>query len=248
MIMGLSRKFAGMGTGVADVSALLPKAMSLDYLRLWASLKTWVLAWLPGSAAYDYSFVTRTVSGSAQADSTSHFGSVRTGTTAGSRARLAMNNLAGGNGLGPDGEFGRTLDFTEPGLLAFRFNLVGSTTNGKAWFKFGESCNADGDLTGKGLQIRIDDRALTFGVHDGATLEEAAGAAIAAGANAHSVRVEWDGNGNWTFYFDDAAGVVVAHNAFTSGYGSFCAIESYNGADAASQWFDSSPIKFGTLA
>jgi len=227
----------------------LSKNISMDYLRLFASTKTWVFQWGFSTPSVANDPVERTVTGSGNASASNDWGvSVQTGATANSRARCAMKNLTGGVAIGPDGAFGRTIDFTEPGILAFRFTLIDSTTNGKCWLKFGDSCNADGDITAKGIQVRLDNRTLVYGVHNGTTLESDTGATLPAGVNASSMRVEWDGNGNWQFYLDDALDGEVSHTAFTSGYGFFCSVETNNGADTANQWADFSPVKFGTLA
>lgn len=221
---------------------------TLDFVARWCAPMLWQFSWPADGNNAANGYYISTVSGSgvtATEASAAPSGSIQVNTlnTAGSRARA----LLGGPSLwlGQGASF-RAIDWSKNFMFHVAFSVENNTADGQSWIKVSNSANLDGDISNAGVQVRIDQLTLYAGAYDGATLNQSAGTLLTANQQ-YGLTIIGDGS-NYAFYLDSALVDTLAGPTAALGFDSRYAVECYNGADAAQQRIDTSPIKIASFA
>jgi hypothetical protein len=212
-----------------------------EFLRRWCAPRCWQFSWPADTGNGGNGFYVADVTGTGHTDTSNGGVQVRTGATAGSRARALFADVTLWVG---DGSF-RTVMWDRPLVFHVAFSLTEVTAAGQCWIKLGNTANTDGDISSEGLQIRIDEDKIWFGAHDGDQLNEEEGPVLVVGTQ-HDLSIEGQA-GEYRFILDGVEWARLAGPTAAIGFDARYAVESYNGADSANQRIDTSPIKIGII-
>jgi hypothetical protein len=124
------------------------------------------------------------ISGSGAAGASDGFLDLQSGSTANSRGARQSQTTNFINS--PGAVDGRILSIWTRIRMSGAFLHVARTSTGKLWIKFGAGPGIAGDLTNRGMQLRVDDDQLVFGCHNG-TLFESSPVAINTTSNANNI-------------------------------------------------------------
>ncbi len=221
---------------------------TLDFVTRWCAPRLWQFSWPADGTNASNGFYSATVSGTAQT-TTNGAGVVRVQTfsTPNSRARASLPNNSFTTFMLGDTNW-TSVDWSRKFVLFFSFSTNETTTNSKSWFKFAPTSNNDGDITGRGVQLRLDNLTAVFGAHNGTTLDESAGTSISGGGQQYNVAIIGDGSGSFDFYLNGVLEATLTGPSTDEGQGLRLAVECYNGADSANQLVDCGPIKIASFA
>jgi len=193
---------------------------------------------------------TSTTAGSGSVNASNWSVNCQTGATSSSRAQRALI-LAGVSDTftaGPNVD-SRLIDWSKRVTVGFAFNLVSASTNGQVFVRIGNNCSTTGNLSGRGMGIRINNTALVAQCHNGTTLNTSATLKTnTAGTSTATVIVlQSDGAGNVAVYVDNVLAVTLTGGPTAAGIAlDFLAVEALNNADASSTRVHVSPIKYYT--
>jgi hypothetical protein len=225
-------------TGAID-AATIGAALEREMVRP----ATWQIPWRSDLG-------TSTTAGSGSVTASNWSVNCQTGTTVSSRAQRALI-LAGVSDTftaGPNVD-SRVIDWSKRVTVGFAFNLVSASTNGQVFVRIGNNCSTSGNLSGRGMGIRINNTALVAQCHNGTTLNTSATLKTnTAGTSTATVIVlQSDGAGNVAVYVDNALAVTLTGGPTAAGFATdFLAVEALNNADASSTRVHVSPIKYYT--
>ena len=193
---------------------------------------------------------TSTTAGSGSVNASNWAVNCQTGATSSSRAQRALI-LAGVSDTftaGPNVD-SRLIDWSKRVTVGFAFNLVSASTNGQVFVRMGNNCSTSGNLSGRGIGIRINNTTLVAQCHNGTTLNTSATLKTnTAGTSTATVIVmQSDGAGNVAVYVDNVLAVTLTGGPTAAGIAlDFLAVEALNNADASSTRVHVSPIKYYT--
>jgi hypothetical protein len=223
--------------------------MSTNFLKLWCSPKLWQINWPAESNGYGWGMYTVSRTGSSVFNGNGFAVKLDTGTTADSRVNAKI--LAGGfEGMGlaaSDSENWRRIDWTQPIVIGFSFSVSAATTNGSVWLKIGTTAGTSGDLASAGLQIRVDNLSLSFGAHNGSTLDESSSQTLAAAEYQHDIMFVGDGSGSFQCLLDGTLIDTLAGPTAPINFDARFAVEAFNSTDEANASIWCSPLKVGLL-
>jgi hypothetical protein len=241
---------AGLNGSVGATTPAAGTFTTLDAIAFGAALEremvkpaTWQIPWRA-----DYGTPTTTGSGAATASNWAV--NCQTGTTVSSRAQRALltPSVTDSFTAGPNVD-SRVIDWSKRVTVGFALNLVSASTNGQVFIRMGNNCSTSGNLSGRGMGIRINNTTLVAQCHDGTTLNTSATLKTnTAGTSTATVIVlQSGGAGNVAVYVDNVLAATLTGGPTAAGFaGDFLAVEALNNADASSTRVHVSPIKFYT--
>ncbi len=229
---------AARGKINASITALSAMDTALSKAN---AASVWTVQWYLQDASY---------TGSASSN-TSFFGlNLSTGTTAGSTVRVTPNILWWAPFWIDSSNAGSVTSprWTKPFVMAFAIAPISSTAAGEVWVKFSSSYYESGDLSHRGVGIKIAGTTAVGIYHDGTT-GGSTGTLFSFGANdeCHHVAIVSDGAGNITWIVDGAAAATTSAGPCTRETNPYLnkgiwSCEAANNGDAANHWISISPI------
>jgi hypothetical protein len=193
---------------------------------------------------WDVAYTVSILSGSGVQSASGWSAAVRTGTTSSSRAALYFAPTTDLFISGPN-QSRIVVDFSKRITVGFAFSALSVSTNGQIFCRLSESAGTAGNLTARGLGIRVNNTALVAQCHNGTTLNTSATLkTITAGLTETWVVLQSDGAGNVKVWIDDVLATTMTGGPTTAAttFVTF-AMETLNNADASETSLRVSPVK-----
>ena len=186
----------------------------------------------------------QTVSGSGSISASGWGLNCQTGATASSRAQRTLSTVVADFFWGQPNIGTQQINWAKRFTVGFSLNPISSSTNGQWFIRFGDNASTSGNLSGRGVGLRMNNGAIVAQVHDGTTLNTSSTLkTVTLGTNQTTwVVIQSDGAGNVQFWIDNSLAVTLTGGP-TAAATSVVAVESLNNADSSSTRVHLSPLK-----
>ena len=168
----------------------------------------------------------------------------QTGATASSRAQRTLSTIVGDFFWGQPNIGTQQINWAKRFTVGFTINPISSSTNGQWFIRIGDNASTTGNLSGRGVGIRMNNGAIAGQVHDGTTLNTSSTLkTVTLGGNQTTwIVIQSDGAGNVQFWVDNSLEVTLTGGP-TAAAVSVVAVEALNNADSSSTRVHLSPLK-----
>jgi hypothetical protein len=198
-----------------------------------------LLAWSFTQIGWDGGTTTTAGSGAAPTGYADEVGP-NTGGTASSRSQIQSR---GSLAVQSNDTTSSTFDWTKRWTFSFGIQTISVTTNGQIFIRIGGGAGTTGNLSARGVGIRINNLTLVGQVHNGTTLTTTSTLATLTNQRIYRITIQSDGDGTVRFYVGSTLAATTTGGPTAAETFCYYVAESVNNADAASMRFIVSAIK-----